>query len=208
MQRMTPHLRRMPSAIIPALLGIAILAGIAQAFPRPSAVPYRWQLDFNAGALRIYVDSSTGDAYWYFSYTVTNRTGNDQLWAPSMVLYTDEGEILSSGAGVPSSIEEDIRDLLGNPLLELQHEIIGDILQGEEHARDGLAVWPVKSRKVNELSLLIGGLSGETARIRNPVTGESVILRKTLKRDYLIRGDALARGSKPIEMVDSEWVLR
>ena len=64
------------------------------------------------------------------------------------------------------------------------------------------------STNVNEISLFIAGISGETARITNPLTNEDVLLRKTLQRDYLIRGDARARGSKPIELVRQEWILR
>ena len=72
----------------------------------------------------------------------------------------------------------------------------------------GLVVWPAARTSVNQISLFIGGLSGETARVRNPSTGEMIILRKTLQRDYLIRGDALARGSKPVELRGERWVLR
>ena len=92
--------------------------------------------------------------------------------------------------------------------IEAQNEIIGEILHGRDHARDGLAVWRAKTTDVTELSLFIGGLSGETARVRNAITGEETILRKTLQRDYLIPGDPLPRGSKPVEMVEQNWILR
>ena len=39
-------------------------------------------------------------------------------------------------------------------------------------------------------------------------SGEEVILRKTLHREYLIRGDAMARGSRPVEFLQQRWVLR
>jgi hypothetical protein len=192
---------------LPLLALLSIVGGV-WAYPTPAAVPYRWQLDIKPGELRLYVDPVDGNAYWYFVYTVTNKSGRDQIWAPTMVMFTDVGEIVSSGATVPSRVEESIRDLLGNPLLQTQNEVIGDLLQGREHARDGLAVWPAGRLDVNELTLFIGGLSGETARVRNPATGDSLILRKTLQRNYLIRGEALARGSKPIELASQEWVLR
>ncbi|NNF44766.1 MAG: hypothetical protein HKO59_17925 [Phycisphaerales bacterium] len=203
--RPVPRQRWAPLAM---LLLVLVAIGSAWAYPTPAAVPFRWELDFRPGELRLYVDPVDGAAYWYFNYAVVNRTGSDQIWAPSMVIFTDTGEILSSGEGVPSRVEETLRDLLGNPLLETQNEIIGDLHQGQEHARDGVVVWPARDTQVNELAMFVGGLSGETARVRNPLTGDEVILRKTLRRDYLIRGNALARGSRPVELVDQSWVLR
>ena len=191
-----------------AALTVLATAGPIRAYPIPAVVPYRWEVHFRPGDLRLYVDPLEGRPYWYFAYTVTNKTGADQIWAPTLVLFTDAGEILPSGAGVPGRVEEGIRDLLRNPLLETQNEVIGDLLQGREFAKDGLAVWPARELDINEISLFVGGLSGETASVRNSRTGEKLILRKTLQRDYLIRGDALARGSAPIEFVRERWVLR
>ena len=191
-----------------AVLALLLLTCAAWAFPEPAIVPYRWQLEFQPGELRLYVDPDDDSAWWYFTYTVINRTGEDQIWAPSFVLFTDAGEIIKSGREVPSRVEEDICDLFGNELMETQNEVIGDLFQGPEHAKDGLAVWPARNTNVNELSLFIAGISGETARISNPLTGEEVILRKTLQRDYLIRGNALARGSRPVQLVQQGWILR
>jgi hypothetical protein len=101
----------------------------------------------------MYVDPATHDAYWYFTYTVTNRTGKDQLWAPSMVLFTDTGEILQAGRDVPTQITESLLKLLGNTLMQDQNDVIGDILQGKENAKEGLVIWPARNTKVNELSL-------------------------------------------------------
>jgi hypothetical protein len=197
---------RSQAGCITLLLSAMLSAAIA--YPKPAAVPYRWELDFEPGSLRLFVDPVSGESYWYFTYVVTNRTGRDQIWAPSFVLYTDQGEILTSGMDVPTFIENAVRDMLGNPLLEMQNEIIGDLYQGREHAKDGLVVWRAPSTDVNELSLFVSGISGETARVENPISGEELILRKTLQRDYLIRGDAAARGSDPVEMIDERWVLR
>lgn len=197
-----------PVARILGILMLLILGGAAGAYPKPSAVITRWQLDFEPGPLRLYVDPVDDQVYWYFTYVVTNETGRDQIWAPSFVLYTDVGEILAAGAGVPTRVEQSIRNLLGNPLLETQTEVIGEILQGKEHARDGLVVWPARDTSVNELSLFIGGVSGETARVVNPITSEQLILRKTLQRDYLIPGNALALGDDPVDLVDQRWVMR
>jgi hypothetical protein len=89
-----------------------------------------------------------------------------------------------------------------------QNDIIGDILQGKENAKEGLVIWPARDTHVNEMSLFIAGISGETARVKNPDNGNEVILRKTLQRDYLIPGDAKARGSQPVDLVEETWIMR
>ena len=191
-----------------ASLAVMVCASAVWAHPKPAPVPYRWELNFEPGPLRLYVDSTDGKSYWYFTYSVTNRTGKDQLWAPKMVLYTDAGEIMESGRDVPTSVTQDILDLLGNEFLEDQNTVLGEILQGRENAKEGLVVWPAKSLNITELSLFISGISGETARVKNPVNGTEVTLRKTLQREYLIPGDPQARGSEPIELVQEAWVMR
>jgi hypothetical protein len=194
------------------MAALAVLLAISSvlAYPRPNSVATRWELEFKPGDLRLYMDPGEGEveAYWYFTYMVTNRTGRDQVWAPTFVLFTDEGEILPSGRGVPSRVAADIQELLANKFLEHQNEIIGEIYHGRDHAKEGLVVWPARTLDINEMSLFIGGVSGESVEIENPVTGRKVVLRKTLQRDYLIPGDAAARGSKPVEMKSQQWVMR
>jgi hypothetical protein len=202
-----PLTRRTVRAAVAALAVLPAISG-ALAYPRPAAVAPRWELEFEPGELRLYVDQDSGGAYWYFTYMVTNRTGRDQVWAPTFALFTDAGEILPSGRGVPSRVAADIKTLLGNEFLEHQNEIIGEIFHGRDHAKEGLVVWPARHLEVNERSLFIAGASGETASVVNPMTGERVLLRKTLQRDYLIRGDAIARGSKPVALRSQRWVMR
>jgi hypothetical protein len=191
-----------------AALAVLLAISSALAYPRPAAIAPRWELEFEAGDLRLYVDPDGGGTYWYFTYKVTNRTGRDQVWAPTFALFTDAGEILPSGRSVPARVAADLKALLGNQFLEHQNEIIGEIFHGRDHAKEGLIVWPARQVGVNEVSMFIAGTSGETATVVNPITGERVLLRKTLQRDYLIPGDAVARGSKPVEMKSQRWVMR
>jgi hypothetical protein len=176
--------------------------------PKPAAVPYRWELDFTPGDLRLYIHPDDGAAYWYFTYAITNRTGREQTWAPELVLFTDDGHILRSGANVPPEVNASLLALLGNEFLEVQNEILGEIFPGKGHMKEGLVVWRAPAKDMTEMSLFISGLSGETARIRNPVTNDEVILRKTLQRDYLVPGNDAGRGSTPAELVGQRWILR
>jgi hypothetical protein len=63
---------------IPGLLLVvitAMLCGFVQSHPTPAGVPYRWELIFEPGKLRLYIDPIDQQPYWYFTYKVTNRTG-------------------------------------------------------------------------------------------------------------------------------------
>ena len=191
-----------------ALVVLCLASAWTWAHPTPSAVPTRWELNFEPGDLRLFYDPVDQSSYWYFTYTITNRTGRSQIWAPRIVLFTDAGEIMPSGTGVPRRIVDDLLDLLGNPLLMNQFEVIGPILQGREHAKEGLAVWPAERLDVTEIKLFISGLSGETARVSHPGTGEEVLLRKTLERTYLVPGNAGHRGSRPLDFQEQRWIFR
>jgi hypothetical protein len=207
MQRVAQFNRIFALAVVP-LLALLIVVGAAVAYPKPAAVPYRWELTFDPGELRLYTDPTSGAHYWFFTYTVTNRTGKDQLWAPSFVLFTDTGDVVPAGREVSTQVTEDLLKLLNNKFLEDQNQIIGDILQGRENAKEGLVIWPANNLQVNEMSVFIAGISGETARVKNPVSGAEVILRKTLQRNYLVPGDAARRGTTPVDLVDETWILR
>ena len=68
--------RRRRIRIAAAALAVAAAAGTAMAYPRPSTGTPRWELVFEPGDLRLYVDPVADQAYWYLTYEVTNRTGD------------------------------------------------------------------------------------------------------------------------------------
>ena len=195
---------RIACLVAPLLLMAVSVAG----HPKPAAVPYRWQLEFKPGDLRVWVNPRDDKPYWYFTYTVTNRTGQEQVWAPVFTMLTDAGEIMTSGENVPADVTSTLKALLANDLLETQTEVIGELLQGKEHAKDGLVIWPMPTTDLTDISIFVRGLSGETAKVKNPSTKKDVVLHKTLKRDYLIPGNALDRGSKAVELVSEQWIFR
>ena len=202
------RLRTLSIGSLAVLLTTLFVTVAAAGYPKPAPVPRSWELDFDPGPLRLYLDRQSGQRYWYFTYVVENDSGADRIWAPSFTLFSDDGEIIESGRDVPANVTESLITLLGNDLLEQQNEAIGDLFEGPEHAIDGIVIWPADNLKVNEISLFIAGVSGETARVMHPITGESLVLRKTLQRDYLIPGNAVALGSDPVELASERWILR
>lgn len=159
-----------------------------------------WEIDFAPGDLRLFVDPADGRYYWYFTYTVTNLTERDVVFAPRIELFLDSGEILRSGRGVPSRAVDQIKRLLGNPLLEDQNRIIGDLRVGRENARTGIAIWPAEDLDVTELTLFFQGLSSQRKDVIHPETGELVPLYRTLRREYVVPGDPAERGSTPLAL--------
>ena len=201
-------IRRVLAVIIVGLVVItAVAAPPALAHPRPSPVPHRWELRFEPGDLRLYVDKPTNKVYWYFTYKVTNLTRNDQIWAPEFTLFLDNGEILKSGGGVSAEITEHLLALLKNDFLKEQNELIGDIRTGAAHALEGLVIWPANDFEVSRISMFIAGISGDTQSLALP-DGQSVLLRKTMERKYLAPGNVLRRAGEPMELLETEWIYR
>ena len=195
---------RISGAALAALLfitTIAVNAIPAPAAAAPSAVAGPdWEIDFTPGPLRLYVDPTDGRYYWYFIYTVTNLEERDLVFAPRIELFLDSGEILRSGRGVPTRVVGQIQKLLGDKLLEDQNRIIGDLRVGRENARTGIAMWPAEDQDVTELTLFFGGLSSDQKLVPHPETGKSVRLYRTLRREYVVPGDPVTRGSTPLAL--------
>ena len=192
---------RIPGAVLAALLSITTIALTAFSTPvSPASVAAGpdWEIDFTPGPLRLYVDPTDGRYYWFFTYTATNLGERDLVFAPRIELFLDSGEILRSGRAVPSRVVGQIRKLLGDDLLEDQNRIIGDLRVGRENARSGIAVWPAEDQNVTELTLFFGGLSSDQKLVTHPETGESVRLYRTLRREYVVPGDPVTRGSTPL----------
>ena len=186
------------------VLGSSALAPEARASAVVPAASDAWTLGFKPGALRLYTDPIDGAKYWYFTYQVTNTTGEDRMFAPRAELFTDKGEIVRSGRRVPTEVTRRLRGLLQNPLLEDENQIIGELRQGKEHARDGLLIWAATDLDSNDLTIFVTGLSNATDRVNHPVTGDEVVLRKALRLDYRISGNPGERGSDAVDSVPPE----
>jgi hypothetical protein len=191
-----------PACALLIATAMAMVVGITTA-PAPASAPVSaldWQLDLAPGDLRLYVDPVDGRRYWYFTYTVTNKTERDLVFAPRIELFMDSGEVLRSGRGVPSRVIGQLKKLLGNPLLEDQNRIIGDLRVGKENARTGIAVWPAEDQDVTEVTLFFQGLSSDRKVVEHPKTNQPVSLYRTLRREYIVAGDPEQRGSTPLTL--------
>lgn len=215
-----------------AILAAAALALAAAArsepAPKPSTVPLSWELEFEYKDVRPITLTLPGhkqpQTFWYLLYTVTNRTGGDQIFVPGFVLFTETGQVLPAGRKVPTTVFKAVQKRHNNPLLEDLAHIAGRILQGEDNAKDGVAIWPDFDPAARKFDVFIGGLSGERAKVALPtpievteegpdgepkkVTRTEVILAKTLGLHYAIPGEAAARPGRMPEPLKQEWVMR
>ncbi len=201
------------------VLGLAVLAGTATISaglaPEPSPVPKRWELKVDVGPLRVASIDVNGQSkpFMYLTYHVVNKSGQDLLFAPSFELTFGSGKPIRSGHDVPAEVTTTIVKKVENPFAQDQISIIGQILQGEEHSRDGVVIWPAESLDPAKLAMYAAGFSGETATIELPTTDaagkkEKAVLRKTLMITYSTGGEMTGRGDKPIEVAEQRWIMR
>ncbi len=188
-------------------------ASIAIAAPEPAPVATQWEFTFENGPLRLaWVDTEEGaKPYFYLTYTVTNHWGGVKLFAPDVSLMTDNANVIRSGRDVPHAVTQEIMDRLDNPLLESQIDIVSNVLEGVEHARDGVVIWPANQLDADEVTVFFAGLSGEFQSYvvgRNTPDPQRYNLRKTLMLRYATPGEFAQQGDVPFELAEKRWVMR
>lgn len=184
------------------------MSGLA---PEPEPVPRRWELQFDPGPLRI-ASVNVPDVgvrqYVYFTYRVTNNAGEDVFFAPSFDYSDGEGGVYRSGRDVPQAVTTRLLEVVQNRYIQDQVQIIGDILQGPAHAKDGLVIWPLVDTNPSEVVVYVTGLSGESKTIASPDGKDKFVVRKTMRMEFEAPGSLDGRGSQPLELKSRSWIMR
>lgn len=213
---MTKTTRKMARRVLAAALVVGV-AGVpiahAMVAPEPRPVATRWEFSFEDGPLRLaWVETGEGlRPFFYLTYRITNFWGQDLLFAPDVTLVTSDSQVLRSGRDVPAAVTEEIIRRLRNPLLESQIDIVSTVLEGPEHARDGVLIWPASNLQVDEVTIFFAGLSGEYESYvvgRGSNDPRRYSLRKTMMLRFATPGDFSQQGSRPFERVERRWVMR
>ena len=183
------------------------------AAPEPAPVATQWEFTFEPGPLRLAWVEEQGERkpFFYMTYRVTNHWGGVKLFAPDVSLMSDNSNVRRSGRGVSSAVTAEIIRRLKNPLLESQTDIVSTVLQGVEHARDGVVIWPAEDLQADELTVFFGGLSGEFQSYitgRNTSDPQRYTLRKTMMMRFATPGQISGQGDRPFELVEKRWVMR
>ncbi|MEM1445826.1 MAG: hypothetical protein AAGF84_07220 [Planctomycetota bacterium] len=205
-------------------------------FPTPAVANDDWTLDFQPGTpTAVAIDDAFGNTrwYWYLPYTVTNHSGADQRFIPEVAVLTDTGTIIEAGKNVPARAFTQISAELSNPLLETPQSVVGVIRQGVDFEKDSVFIWPVPTDDVDQFTVFVAGLSGETAVLTKPSTGEPlmepaldietgqpmmdeqgnpvmrpVIARRTTALTYATPGTPDSPQKRPVTLLDSAQVMR
>jgi len=180
-------------------------------YPEPAIVSPSWSLKFEFNEPRPIAVKTLKDTiqwYWYMPYEVVNLTGKDRLFIPEITIATDSGQIITAGRDVPPAVFNLIKEQLQNPLLESPIEIVGKILQGEDYAREGVAIWPAFGEDVDEFTVFFAGHSGENATVQNPVTKQNVLMRRTNLRRFSTPGNHPNPEAQPVILIEQTDVMR
>lgn len=208
--------------LVVCVAGWLALAGprSAEAVTEPQIVNPSWSLTLTyrlPQAVAVVDADGVTRWFWYLPYKVTNHTGEDRLFVPEVVVYKDNGEIVAAGKDVPPKVFDRVKYLLKNPLLVDSVEVVGKLLRGDDFARESVAIWPVSEDDVDSFTVFIGGLHGETAKVTDPrtgevlvdpVTGEPVVLRRTLMLQFDVPGNFRTPQEQPVVLVDERDVMR
>jgi hypothetical protein len=190
----------------------ASFAGVSTAAPEPELVSPSWNLEFTYDKPQaIAVENLEGQTrwYWYMTYKVTNETGQTQLFVPEVTVADDSGRIMPAGEGVPHRVYREIRDKLRSVSLQSPVQILGELLEGEDHSKKGVVVWPATlDRDIDEYRVFFAGLSGETAVVENPQTGEEVRLRRTLMLRFALPGTNEHPQRQSVDRIEQRDVMR
>ncbi|GEM_PF-686616 len=202
--------------------------GKAGTFPKPLTVPQQWQFEIELGDLRPIAvrlpDKKEDQIFWYLRYTVTNRSGEDRILVPEVILYTDTGAIIRSGKQTPMVVFDKIKAVYNDPLMKAPTAMTGKLLQGEDNAKGSVAIWPDFDPNAGKVSIFFGGLSGETVSVNLPapitvvepdwrgkehtITKDKLLLVKTLELQYAIPGEKAARRHLAPRLIKQQWVMR
>jgi hypothetical protein len=200
----------------------------AGTYPKPLTVPLQWQFEIELGDFRPIAvrlpDKKEDQIFWYLRYTVTNRSGEDRIFVPEFILYTDTGEIVRAGKQTPMVVFNKIKALYNDPLMKIPTAMTGTLLQGEDNAKSSVAIWPDFDPNAGKVSIFLGGLSGETTSVDLPapitvvepdwrgeehtVTKDKLLLVKTLELQYAIPGEKAARRHLAPKLTKQHWVMR
>ncbi len=181
-------------------------------YPKPALVPNSWELNFSHGQLQRIVVEIPGmtnpRAYWYITYTVTNKTDREQIFLPVFEMLTADGRVVRSDNSIPGPVFDKIKQREKKTFLEPFYKTAGTLLVGDEQAKDGVAIWPEVQSRMGYFSLFIEGLSGETAEVK--AGDKTFILRKTLQLNYHVRGDEVRPGDDAVNAADTaeQWIMR
>jgi hypothetical protein len=172
-----------------------------------------WVLDFAFKPVRLRtVDTDKGRrTLHYLYYRVVNHTGKPRTFVPQFSLVTDTGQRLED-AVIPQAIpiiqaREDASIALRGAV-DIMGIIPPSTKEGIDDAVYGVAVWDGVDPKADRFQIYVRGLSDGYQLVEPPGGGKPVVRYKTLRIDFIRRGDPFNLNEREIQLNDPpyEWV--
>ncbi|TWT45954.1 hypothetical protein RAS1_23900 [Phycisphaerae bacterium RAS1] len=190
--------------------------------PQPAPIPVSWELEFTFEEPRRIEMEIAGqrEVYWYLVYTATNAGERSQRFFPIAQLVTEDLRVVDTDSGIHPFVFDAIRERhrLTHKYLVSPRDAIGDLRVGSSHARESVFVWRHADVNINQLTIYVAGLSGETLVVRNPLfqmgqpdsaaNSRNFTLRKTLEIRYTLPGSNAGRLEADPQRLRTRWVMR
>ena len=173
-----------------------------------------WVLDFAFKSLRIREVEIPGKGrrpVYYLYYRVINRTGKPRMFVPQFTMVNEEGkrfedQVIPEVVPLIQAREDPTVPVLG--AVSIMGIIPPSTKQGVDDAVFGAAVWEKWDPTSDRFSIYVRGLSDGYKELPNPAGGKPIVKYKTLRIDFIRRGDEKNISEKEIEIADPpyEWV--
>ena len=173
-----------------------------------------WVLDFAFKPMRMRTVDLPGKGrrpIHYLYYRVINHTGEPRMLVPQFSLVTDTGQRLED-AVIPQAVpiirarEDESLPLLG--AVNIMGMIPPSTKEGIDDAVFGVAVWDGVDPKADRFSVYVRGLSDGHQLVQPPGGGKPVVRYKTLRIDFIRRGDERNLNEREIQLNEPpyEWI--
>lgn len=173
-----------------------------------------WVLDFAFKPVRILTVEIPGKGrqlIHYMYYRVINHTGKPQMFVPQFSLVTDtfkryEDTVLPMAVRNIQAREDPSIPLLG--AVNIMGIIPPSIKEGIDDAVFGVAIWEGVDPKADRFSIYVRGLSDGYQLVAPPDGAKPVVRYKTLRADFIRRGDEHKINEKEIQLLEPpyEWI--
>jgi hypothetical protein len=203
------------SRLILPLAGLALLLSLVLPvradFPQPSPFPISWELALTHSEPKRIVVQGPADtnpqAYWYMTYHVVNNTDQDKiLFYPTFEMMLEDGTVVRSDHNIEPAVFEAVKKRERIKYLLSADIIGGDLLQGDDQSKDGVAIWAEPRLRMGTFTIFCSGFWGESATVE--VGDKDVVLHKTLQLTYHVDSDERHPGGGDLEDIDSQSVMR
>jgi hypothetical protein len=173
-----------------------------------------WVLDFSFKPLRITTVEIPGKGrrqLHYLYYKVVNRTGAPRMFVPQFIMVNEadqkfEDQVIPQAIPPIQTREDPTIPVLG--AVNIMGVIPPSTKPDVDDAIFGVAVWDKWDAKADRFRIYVRGLSDGYKEAPPPSGGKPTVKYKTLRIDFIRRGDHLHINEKEIELNDPpyEWV--